>query len=173
MKTLAPLGITVKQTYTDENLNADDKLPFDNNFFDVIINRHESFDLEEVDRTIKRGGYFITQQVGNQSSRELMHRLNDNDDPYLPDHTLDNYVKSLTSLGFHIMKTDETIYPAKIFDVGALVYYAKIIVWEFPGFSVKTHRDKLLDFQCDIIEKGFIESTDHRFLIVARKMDTD
>jgi len=169
MKTLAPLGITVKQTYTDENLNADDKLPFDNDFFDFIINRHESFDLEEVNRTLKQGGYFITQQVGNQSSRELMHRLNDNNDPYMPHHTLDNYVKSLSSLGFQIIKTDEMIYPAKIFDVGALVFYAKIIIWEFPGFSVKTHLDKLLDFQQDINDKGYIESTDHRFLIVARK----
>ena len=170
MKTLAPLGITVKQTYTDENLNADDKLPFNNNLFDVIINRHESFDLKEVSRTLKQGGYFITQQVGNQSSRELMRRLNDNDDPYMPQHTLDNYIETLTSLGFQIIETDETTYPGKIYDVGALVFYAKIIIWEFPGFSVKTHRDKLLDFQCDINEKGFIESTDHRFLIVARKM---
>jgi len=170
IETLAPLGITVKQTYTDENLNADDKLPFDNNFFDVIINRHESFDLEEVCRTLKQGGYFITQQVGNQSSRELMFRLNDSNEPYMPHHTLDNYIESLINLGFQIIKTDETIYPTKIFDVGALVFYAKIIVWEFPGFSVKTHIEKLLDFQRDINEKGYIESTDHRFLIVARKM---
>ena len=41
MKTLTPLGITVKQTCTYENLNADDKLLFDDEFFDVIINRHE------------------------------------------------------------------------------------------------------------------------------------
>jgi len=170
MKTLAPLGITVKQTYTDENLNADDKLPFDNDFFDVIINRHESFDLKEVDRTLKYGGYFITQQVGNQSNRELIHRLNDNNDQYMPHHTLDRYVESLNTLGFQIIKTDEALNPTKIFDVGALVFYAKIIVWEFPGFSVKTHMEKLLDFQRDIDEKGYIESTDHLFLIVAKKI---
>ena len=171
LKTLAPLGITVKQTYTDENLNADDKLPFESNFFDFIINRHESFDINEVNRTLKQGGYFITQQVGNQSNRELMSRLNDNDDPYMPHHTLDNYVESLTSLGFQIIKTDETVYPTKIYDVGVLVFYAKIIVWEFPGFSVKTHLEKLLDFQNDINKKGYIETTDHRFIIVARKRD--
>ena len=170
IKTLSPLGITVKQTYTDENLNADDKLPFDDEFFDVIINRHESFDLEEVSRTLKQGGCFITQQVGNQSNRELMQRLNCDSAPYMPHHTLDNYVRSLVSLGFQVIKTDEAVYPAKIFDVGALVFYAKIIVWEFPGFSVKTHLEKLLDCQRDINEKGYIETTDHRFLIVARKM---
>jgi len=169
MKTLAPLGITIKQTYTDENLNADDKLPFDNDFFDVIINRHESFDLEEVDRTLKQGGYFITQQVGNQSNRELMQRLNDSNTPYLPHHTLGNYVESLFSLGFQIIKTDETIYPSKIYDVGALVFYAKVIIWEFPGFSVNSHLKKLLNFQNDINKKGYIETTDHRFLIVAKK----
>jgi len=76
----------------------------------------------------------------------------------------------LVSQGFQIIKSDETVYPVKIFDVGALVFYAKIIVWEFPGFSVKTHLEKLLDFQRDINEKGYIKSTDHRFLIVARKI---
>ena len=45
---------------------------------------------------------------------------------------------------------------------------AKIIVWEYPGFSVMTHLDKLLDCHREIEEKGFLEATGHRFLIVAR-----
>ena len=36
---LAPLGITVSQTFED------DQLPFDDGSFNIIINRHESFDL--------------------------------------------------------------------------------------------------------------------------------
>jgi len=55
------------------------------------------------------------------------------------------------------------------FDVGALVYWAKNIPWQFPGFSVKTHLDQLLDCQREIEEVGFLQSTGHRFLIVAQK----
>ena len=168
-QTLSPLGITVAKTYTDENLNADDKLPFDNDFFDIIINRHESFDLTEVNRTLKHGGYFITQQVGNKNSNELMQRLNDDFDTYLPHHTIESYIETLVSMDYQIVKTDEVLYPMKIYDIGALVFLAKILVWEFPGFSVKTHLNKLLDCQKEVDEKGYLESTEHRFLIVARK----
>jgi len=51
------------------------------------------------------------------------------------------------------------VYPIKILDVGALVFMAKIIVWEFPGFSVKTHLDKLLNCHKEIEEKGYLENT--------------
>jgi len=163
-KVLSPLGITVAQTYTD------DKLPFEDDSFDFIINRHESFDLSEVQRTLKRGGYFITQQVGSKNTCEFMQMLNDND--FVFDrtfHTIEKYADTLSGLGFQIIKTDEAEYPVKVYDVGALVYMAKIIVWEYPGFSVKTHLDKLFDCQREIEQKGFLEATGHRFLIVARK----
>ena len=169
MKVLSPLGITVEKTYTDENLNTDDKLPFENDFFNIIINRHESFDLTEVERTLKHGGYFITQQVGNKNNNELMHKLNDDFNEYLPQHTIERYTDTLTSFGYDIIQTEEILGTTKFYDTGALVFLAKILVWEFPGFSVKSHLDKLLDFQSEIKAKGYIESTEHRFLIVARK----
>lgn len=62
-ETLLPLGITVAQTFNDN------KLPFDNDVFDIIINRHSSFDLYEVNRVLKSGGYFITQQVGEKKQQ--------------------------------------------------------------------------------------------------------
>ena len=168
---LAPLGITVARTYTDENFNADDKLPFDDNFFDIVINRHESFDLEEVDRVLKPGGYFITQQVGNKSCREFMQRLNDGGFvSHSPAHRIEEYTSKLVELGFEIVKADDAQYLVKFYDVGALVYYAKVIVWEFPGFSVKTHLDKLLDCQREVEEKGYLSGTGHSFYIVARKI---
>ena len=170
-KVLSPLGITVVQTYTDENFNADNKLPFDNDFFDVIINRHESFDLAEINRTLKHGGYFITQQVGSKNTNEFMQRLNDDDFVFdRTHHAVEKYAATLEELGFQIIKTDEAEYPVKVFDVGAFVFYAKIIVWEYPGFSVKTHLDKLFNCQREIEEKGFLDGTGHRFLIVARKL---
>jgi len=172
-KVLSPLGITVARTYTDENFNSDDKLPFEDNLFDVIINRHESFDLKEVDRALKPGGFFITQQVGNKDGVEYMQRLNDGFVSHSPVHTLARYTDDLKNMGYQIIETDEALYPVKFFDVGALVFFAKIIVWEFPGFSVKTHLDKLLDCQREINEIGFLQGTGHRFYIVSRKDSTN
>ena len=163
-KVLSPLGITVARGYED------DILPFKDNTFDIIINRHESFDLEEVNRALKPGGYFITQQVGKKDGHENAKRLNNDFVYHNPAHTIENYTKMLENLGFSILQTDESLFPVKFYDVGALVFYAKIIVWEFPGFSVKTHLEKLLDCQRELEEKGFLQSTGHRFLIVAKKV---
>jgi len=163
VKTLTPLGITMAQTYED------DKLPFDNNSFDIIINRHESFDLEEVNRTLRPGGYFITQQVGGKNTREFMKLLNDDFLYDLPHHTVENYVNKLKLLGFNIEKSEEAEYPVKVYDVGALVYQAKVIEWEYPNFSVETHFEKLLACHKIVQEKGYLEATGHRFLIVAKK----
>jgi len=169
-KTLSPLGITIERTYTDENFNADDKLPFGDDFFDVIINRHESFDLKEVDRTLKRGGYFITQQVGSKDGKEFARMLNDDFVYNVPGHSMENYTNTLSSLGYKILQSDESEYSTKFYDVGALVFYAKIIAWEFPRFCVETHFDKLLECQRMVEEKGYLQGTGHRFLIVAQKV---
>ena len=38
--------------------------------------------------------------------------------------------------GFEILMSDEAYRPIEFYDVGALVWFAKIIQWEFVDFSV-------------------------------------
>lgn len=52
-----PLGITVRQVYED------DKLPYENNCFDIIINRHESFDAYEVSRLLKKMVFLLRNKL--------------------------------------------------------------------------------------------------------------
>jgi len=58
--------------------------------------------------------------------------------------------------------------PIKFFDTGAFVYFAKIIEWEFPNFSVATHTQELLNIEKEIQEKGYLLGTEHRYLLVAQ-----
>ena len=162
-KELEPLGITVAQVYDD------DKLPFENESFDVVINRHESIDVFEVHRVLKSGGYFITQQVGGKNDNDLSYRLIENYVPQFPEHTLGNSIAKLKNTGFEIIESDEAFPPIRFYDVGALVYFAKIIEWEFPEFSVETCFKSLCECQKELEKKGHIEGTEHRFIIVARK----
>ena len=46
-------------------------LPFEDSHFDIIINRHEDFSLVEIERLLKPGGVFITQQVGGLNDYNL------------------------------------------------------------------------------------------------------
>jgi len=165
-RVLSPLGISVVQTYENDD---DLSLPFGDVSFDVIINRHNCFDLVEVSRALKPGGYFITQQVGDENDREFIERLMGTVYEKSTTHSVEYYADQLKHLGFEILQTEESLYPVKYFDVGALVYHAKQIPWQYPGFSVKTHLDQLLAYQKEIEASGYIQGTGHRFLIVARK----
>lgn len=161
---LSPLGIEVKQTFDDK------KLSFDDSTFDIVISRHESFDVSEVNRILKSGGYFITQQVGGSNNTDLSKKLIDNYIPKYPEYDLKHTRALLINNNFDILFEDEVYNQTKFYDIGALVYYAKVIVWEFPGFSVDTHFENLCKIQNDINENGYVSGIQHRFIVVAKKI---
>ncbi len=71
--------------------------------------------------------------------------------------------------GFRILKSDEAFRPILFWDIGALVWFAKIIEWEFPGFSVDTCFERLLLAQDILNVEGVIKGNVHRYFIVAQK----
>ena len=160
---LLPLGIDFRP--------ADGKgmLPFENGRFDLVINRHGDFHAGEIYRILKPGGLFITQQVGAENDRELVILLCGETELPFPEQYLDITKKRFAAAGFQILRGEECFRPIRFFDVGALVWFARIIQWEFPGFSVDTHLENLKNAQRILEEKGSIDGSTHRFLLVARK----
>jgi len=160
---LLPLGIDFKECSNPA------KIPFDDESFDIIINRHGSFDAKELYRLLKKGGIFITEQVGADNDKDLVEMvLTKAVSPY-PEVTLKKQRKVFEDAGFNILEADEAYRPMTFSDVGAFVWFAHIIEWEFPGFSVDKCFEQLLEMQKTIENKGFIEGTVHRFLLVAKK----
>lgn len=158
---LEPLGITVKK------VDEDNKLPYETNFFDIVINRHESYDISEVKRILKPNGLMITQQVGGGNNFDLSSRLIDGYTPPYPDIYLKKQVQLIESSGFQIKYQKEEFPKLRFYDTGAIVYYAKIVPWEFPGFSVSNCFDKLLVINSELQERGYFECFQQRFIIVA------
>lgn len=163
-KRLEPLGIKVYQIYRDE------RLPFVNDAFDLIINRHESFDSTEVYRTLASGGKFITQQVGGINDIELNKRLEAPLNKYSGRWNLANAVDQLESAGFEITYQDEAFPYTRFYDIGAVIYYLKYVEWQIPNFTITRYLEKLKDLHHEIISKGFIEIKSHRFFIEAMKI---
>lgn len=160
---LEPLGVTVK--FVEE----DDLLPYPDESFDLIMNRHESFRLDEVWRTLKSGGLFITQQVGCENNRQLSEYLLEQPLEVNTANQLSYQVRMAEKIGFQLLAQQEELAELKFFDIGALVYYASIIEWEFPGFSVEKCVDKLLALQQDLEKNGYVRTTEHRYLLVLKK----
>lgn len=162
-KNLGALGIDVKFVDTD------DKLGFADSTFDIVINRHESYDPKEVKRVLRPGGMFITQQVGGRNDVDLSQRLVGDNRQIDETWDLEHAAGALEETGFEVLYKQECFPKLKFLDVGALVYFAKIIEWEFPGFSVESCFDKLLELYEECKHNGYIEGTEHRFIIACRK----
>ncbi|MBM7833317.1 class I SAM-dependent methyltransferase [Clostridium sardiniense] len=161
---LVPLGIDVNQVYDDS------KLPFKENSFDIVINRHESYEEKEVKRILKPNGIFITQQVGGKNNESMSKRLIKDFKPQFSNINLDNVVIELEENSFDIIYQNEYFPYLRFYDVGAIVYFAKIIEWEFPNFSVDNCFDELCKLNDELKTKGYIESFEHRFIVVCKNI---
>ena len=162
-KELLPLGIDFKACD-----DASD-IPFADSSFDMIINRHGDFDPKETARLLKKNGLFITEQVGAENDRDLVKKVLPEVPTPFPDLTLSIQKKKFKEAGLKIIRAEEAFRPIRFYDVGAFVWFAHIIEWEFPGFSVDKCFDRLLKMQEEIDSKGVLEGTIHRYLIVAQK----
>ena len=161
---LVPLGIHLR------HIEHDYEVPFDDDLFDVVINRHESFDIKEVRRVLKSGGIFITQQVGGKNNVDLSRKLIPHYTHHMHTYGLSSMQNKLKLNDFDVLISDEQLAVLKFFDVGAVVYFAKTIEWEFPGFSVEKCFDKLLMLQKELEAKGYVETTEHRFYLLAQAL---
>ncbi len=161
---LLPLGIDFKEA------DGAGVLPFRNNQFDIVTNRHGDYTCSELKRILKTNGLFLTQQVGAENDWELIKLLQ----PEIKEMTYPNQYlairqKELEENGFDILESGEAFRPIKFFDVGALVWFAKIIEWEFINFEVDKYLDNLYKAQEILKRDGAIQGRIHRFYFVARK----
>lgn len=162
-KKLLPLGINFKPC------NNSSAIPFPNEVFDLIINRHGGFDAKELFRLLRENGMFITEQVGGDNDRDLVEMVLPETTKPFPHLNLTEQLKNFEKAGFEIVTAQEAYRPIKFYDVGAFVWFAHVIEWEFPDFSVERCFEQLLKMQEMIEENGFIQGTIHRYLIVAKK----
>lgn len=159
LATLGKKGVEVKF------VKEDDRLDFLDNRFDIVLNCHESFSLDEVKRVLKPNGLFITQQVGDLNGINLASRLIPNFEKKDFNFHLSSVVRELKKRDFGILDQYESYPSQKFFSMEALIYYVRTIEWEFPGFSVLTHQKELLELEEELKRVGFIYNQEHRFLV--------
>ncbi|MCR6109690.1 class I SAM-dependent methyltransferase [Bacillus sp. A301a_S52] len=159
---LEPLGVNVEQ------ISDDHQLPFHDEQFDLVLNRHESYAPQEVKRILKTGGIFFTQQVGCLDAQDLNKALHKPvNDEYI-DWDLKFAVKELTDEGIQVVKAEEAFPTLRFYDIGAVVYYLKAIPWQIPHFSVDDCEEELYVIYEQIKQSGCFDVTQHRFLIEAK-----
>ena len=160
---LLPLGIQFREC------SDPSAIPFEKESFDLIINRHGEYDASEIYRLLRKGGIFVTEQVGGDNDRDLVEMVLPGTPVPFPLHHLEEQSRVFEKAGFEILRAEEAYRPIIFNDIGAFVWFAHVIEWEFPGFSVDKCFQRLLKMQESIEREGKIEGTIHRFLLVVRK----
>src|SRR3989344_1004385 len=158
---LSPLGIHVIHCMGDAHLS------FPEGYFDVILNRHGTFNAVEIRRLLKPNGVFCTQQVGGKNLHDLisLFRVKKKSD-----WGAAKVQKNLTSDGLTIVKSEEWSGKRVFHDVGAIVYFLKAIQWLVPGFTVDKYKSVLYNLQTRLDQGELLAFTDERFLVIAKKV---
>ena len=160
---LLPLGIDFKAA------DGGDELPFEDDYFDLVTNRHGKYNIQELKRILKSGGMFLTQQVGAENDRDLVELLLGNVELPFPKAYLSIARQEFIDNGFDIIEEAEAYRPIEFYDVGALVWFARIIDWEFPYFEVEKYQENLFRAQKILEQDGVLKGKIHRYYFVARK----
>ena len=160
---LEPLGVQVVE------IQSDDRLPFDDEQFELVINRHEAFSAKEVFRILKPGGRFITQQVGGENTIQLNELLQETVSFEHRDWGLSSALTLVQQAGFQVLVQKEEFPETMFYDVGAVVYYLKAIPWQIPDFTIEECDSKLKALHNIIEETGALVVKNHRFYFEAIK----
>lgn len=159
---LKEFGVEVSE-YDSE---AGDRLPCDDGELDLVMNRHESYDIAEVVRVLAPGGIFLTQQVDSTEAAEFRDWFGGEPDS---DTQLDLCIDEAERYGLTIDAARRWQGTMKFTDVEAVLEYLAYIPWDVPGFTVK---DNLGALERLAAKSGPITVTQKRFLLATTKGDT-
>lgn len=147
----------------------DSDFPFPNNTFDLVSSRHPTITLwKEIARVLKPGGTFFSQQVGAGTNRELADFMMGSQ-PISEVRSTRRAVDAATSAGLQVIDLKEESLSIQFFDVAAVVYFLRKVIWTVPNFSVETYRVRLKEMHDHIESVGSFRSHSERFLIEAFK----
>ena len=144
---LSPLGIAVVQDEGAPDNMAQDatgrgRLPFRDGAFGLVANRHEAFLAAEVARVLAPGGAFITQQVDLHGYDDL-YPIVGLSVPERPESWLPLAVQQLRRAGLTVQAAVRGEQRNELRDVGALVYYLRVVGWAIPAYSLEACRPAL------------------------------
>jgi len=143
------------------------KMPFKDNEFRLILNRHDAFNSQEVFRVLKEKGTFLTQQVGRGNLADLAKAFGATQK--YKGWTLDFIKRNMKEAGFEIKEARECRYKTEFKDVGAIAYFLKAITWIVPNFSVRRDLEHLIKLQKRLDSGKKLLFTEARFVIRAEK----
>jgi hypothetical protein len=160
-RNLAPLGGTAIR------IGERDSLPFRTAGFDLVTSRHPaSTRWDEVARVLQPSGRYFAQHVGPGTNRELTDFLM-GPQPVSDARSADKAAADASANGLDVTDLRQESLRVEFFDIGAVVYFLRKVIWTVPGFTVDAYLQPLRRLHDRIQADGRFVSHSQRFLIEA------
>jgi SAM-dependent methyltransferase len=163
-RNLRPRGVVVVAD------NDEPPLPFADGAFDLVVSRHPvTVWWEEIARVLEPGGVYLSQQIGPDNVHEIKEFFRGP----LPLGRMGGEPELVRAraevAGLDVVDLRSESLRLEFFDVGAMVYFLRKVIWIVPDFSVEKYRDRLADLHRLIEQEGRFVAHSRRVLIEARK----
>jgi SAM-dependent methyltransferase len=144
-------------------------LPFSDDAFDLVTSRHPAtVHWSEIARVLAPGGTYFAQHVGGGNNVEISEFFLGPFDPSTARHH-EVEAEQARAAGLEIVQCRNERLQLQFFDVGAMVFFLRKVVWTVPDFSVARYRARLRDLHDRIERDGAFRSTMSRTLFEARR----
>jgi SAM-dependent methyltransferase len=146
----------------------DAPLPFDDGVFGVVSSRHPTFmPWAEVARVLEPGGITISQQVVPLATNRELYEFFLGPQDYEPEDGLAYIRGSVRDAGLEEVDLRYEESKIEFFDLAAIVYFLRKVLWTVPDFTVDRYRDRLIELHAEIEERGSFVSYSRHALVVA------
>lgn len=160
---LGPLGVDV--VAHREEL----PLPFTEESFDLVTSRHPAVvDWSEIARVLMPGGTYFAQHIGGRANVELSEWFLGSLDPGDARHH-EVEADQARAANLEVVQCRNERLSLEFYDVGAVVYFLRKVIWTVPDFTVDRHRALLRDLHDQIQRDGVFRSITSRTLFEVRK----
>jgi SAM-dependent methyltransferase len=146
-------------------------LPFADAAFDLVTSRHPvRTHWSEIARVLEPGGSYLSQQVGPRSVFEVSeYFLGPQPEAARSARHPDQARSAAAEAGLEVLDLRYEELRTEFYDIGAVIYFLRKVIWIVPGFTVDAHRDRLRILHERIEAEGPFRATTTRYLIEARK----
>jgi SAM-dependent methyltransferase len=144
-------------------------LPFGDGAFDLVTSRHPAtVHWSEIARVLAPGGTYFAQHVGFGTNTEISEYFLGSAEPDRRRHH-EVEADQARAAGLEVTQCRSERLRLQFFDVGAMVFFLRKVIWTVPDFSVDRYRGRLKDLHNQIERDGPFQSSMSRTLFEARK----
>jgi len=154
------------------------ELNVESNSFDVVLNRHGPIFVQPIVKALRRGGYFLCQQVGDLNTQKIIQMFGWESGGaywrhYWDEHEFEHQdpatlAQSFSQAGCRVVASGSYNVRYTFLDLDSFIFHLKAVPLP-EEFDIDRHADRLVRFIAENETADGIETNEHRELLIVQK----